>query len=463
MVNKQRAPRKRRLILFLDGTWNEDGVVDEDTNVVRLRDALAYGIYSENADLLRNGTETEFSSRPYGDFDYYIFYERGVGTGPGLDRILGGALGLGLDTNVRRAYKFLSRHYRPGSEIFIFGFSRGAYTARSLAGYVGSAGLLLDKYCDAEMEDRAWSYYRTSPNDRLPAIGVALKQFTHPADELRISCLGVFDTVGALGIPIAGLYRLNRSKYEFHDVELSPVVQVNLHALAIDEHRPEFRASVWRVNKYVLTSGAVEQTWFCGAHSDIGGGYFSDDQRSSPGVRGLDDITFEWMKKRVKHYFDDFPIDKANPAQMKKEVNFGLMHDSRSWKYELSRPAFRAIGNLPPADDGLATIVSYDRDHDAVAESIHMSVLERLGRKVPIGREGRMMVYAPRNLIECLPSLYGRYVETPDGLLDRTSLSVTTWEGNIVGNGSDEIGAVAEAVQSACDRLSALGIVWRQS
>src|SRR5271166_29039 len=193
--------RKRRLILLLDGTWNDAEIGDRDTNIVRLRDILARGLSAlSNAPISlaevvkKDSLSTEFGIRSHGDFDYLFFYERGVGTGPGLDRVTGGALGWGLGRNIRRAYKFLSRSYLPSAEIFIFGFSRGAYTARSLVGYLGSSGLLKAEHCNGELEERAWSNYRTSPNDRLPATRKGLEPYVHSFGELRVACLGVFET-----------------------------------------------------------------------------------------------------------------------------------------------------------------------------------------------------------------------------------------------------------------------------
>jgi uncharacterized protein (DUF2235 family) len=210
--------QRRRLVLLLDGTWNDADSSDKDTNIVRLRDILA-AILAEGSnealsieEVIKNDDDplTEVGIKTFNDFDYMFFYERGVGTGPGLDRLTGGALGWGLGLNIRRAYEFLSRNYLPGSEIFIFGFSRGAYTARSLVGYLGSSGLLKAEHCDAEREELAWSYYRAPPNDRLPAIRKNLEQYVYPFHELRVACLGVFDTVGALGIPTTILRRVNR-------------------------------------------------------------------------------------------------------------------------------------------------------------------------------------------------------------------------------------------------------------
>ena len=279
--------KKRRLILLLDGTWNDVATSNRDTNIVRLRDLLAdaftpsFYVRKDLTEVLAHDTPlSEIEVRTFEDIEYLFFYERGVGTGPGIDRLTGGALGWGLERNIRRAFKFLSRNFVEGSEIFIFGFSRGAYTARSLVGYLSSAGLLKAQYCDVTREHLAWNLYRTMPNDRLPATRLALEPYVFPADSLRIACLGVFDTVGALGIPSTMFMRLNRERHEFHDVELSPIVRLNLHALAIDEHRQPFAASVWRQSRFRVSNSVTEQTWFPGVHADIGGGYLTRESRA---------------------------------------------------------------------------------------------------------------------------------------------------------------------------------------
>jgi uncharacterized protein (DUF2235 family) len=187
--------RKRRLILLLDGTWNDADIGDKDTNIVRLRDILAHGLsalyhtpLSIEEVIGNDSLAAELGIRSHGAFDYLFFYERGVGTGPGVDRLTGGGLGWGLGQNIRRAYKFLSRNYLPGAEIFIFGFSRGAYTARSLVGYLGSSGLLKAEHCNDELEYMAWSNYRTVPNDRMPATRLSARIIhesqTRPWDSL---------------------------------------------------------------------------------------------------------------------------------------------------------------------------------------------------------------------------------------------------------------------------------------
>ena len=131
----------KRIILLLDGTWNDADVGPFDTNIVRLREIIARSLDSPSSvtpsdgSAAANATAKPVSGRTYqGQTEHLVFYERGVGTGPLLDRIKGGSFGDGLSGNIRRAYKFLSFYYEPGDQIFVFGFSRGAYTARSLVG-----------------------------------------------------------------------------------------------------------------------------------------------------------------------------------------------------------------------------------------------------------------------------------------------------------------------------------------
>jgi hypothetical protein len=465
--------RKRRLVLFLDGTWNEDADYDQDTNVVRLRDLISRGItdrsrFAQTLEELDqdDGAVLDIEARPWGDFDYIFFYERGVGTGPGLDRLSGGALGWGLSTNVRRAYKFISRYYTPGSQIHIFGFSRGAYTARSLVGYLGSAGLLRPECCTVEKEQQAWTYYRTTPNDRLPGLLKTLEPFTFV--QPRVHCLGLFDTVGTLGVPTSNFRRFNRQWYEFHDVGLSPIVKLNLHALAIDERRSQFGASVWRQNMFKISNSVTEQTWFPGVHADVGGGYFMDQQRFASDTRELDDITLDWMLKRIRFHYPDFPIlDTGFTAIHSVPKKQAAQHESRTWKYRLSPPAIRTIGNLRPPELIGELIVSHDRDEAVVGESIHISALNRLGQQVPLAGVNRRKYYLPRNLIENVPNLYAHYCLPHDRPFGPEAISITAWDGEILrpavgyddklASKDESLANARVALEGACARMKALG------
>ena len=175
----------KRIIMLLDGTWNDADLSASDTNIVRMREIIARSLDIKSAlipqgtnALTSNSDQKVVTGRTFQDVEHLIFYERGVGTGPLLDRIKGGSFGDGLAGNIRRAYKFLSFHYEKGDQVFIFGFSRGAYTARSLVGYVAAAGLLKREKCTPDLKSKAWEYYRTVPYDRMPGIWAELTPFS---------------------------------------------------------------------------------------------------------------------------------------------------------------------------------------------------------------------------------------------------------------------------------------------
>jgi hypothetical protein len=461
-------PSKRRLIVMLDGTWNEDSDYDQDTNIVRMRDRIGQGMQEHFYAPIsieevneRDNSQMELGARMFGDFECIMFYERGVGTGPGLDRILGGALGTGLERNIRGAYKFISRNYFAGAEIFIFGFSRGAYTARSLVGYLGSAGLLKPESCTAEIEQVAWSYYRTSPNDRLPGVRKHLDKFIQAPGELRVACLGVFDTVGSLGVPATAFRRFNREKYEFHDIDLSPIVKLNLHALAIDERRAPFSASVLRQTKFRVSNSVTEQTWFPGVHADVGGGYYSSKDRIRGETRGLDDISLDWMLKRVRHHYPDFPILEKGFGWIQGPLRkLSLHHESRVWKYKFSGPAFRSIGNSPPPVRRRELVASYDRGWSVIGESIHISAIERLAVRAPYRRNETKRLYLPRNVLVVLPNLREMYCKPQTRSWPREALRITCWGGEIVKEAveGETLESVRQVVNSAVERLKGLDI-----
>jgi hypothetical protein len=458
--------RKRRLILLLDGTWNDAASDEEDTNIVRLRDILAQSLSASfhtptslDEVISKDDQNAELGIRMVGDFDYMFFYERGVGTGPGLDRLTGGALGWGLGQNVRRAYKFLSQNYRTGSEIFVFGFSRGAYTARTLVGYLGSSGLLKEEFCDIKLEEVAWTNYRTRPNDRMPSVRKSIEPYVHAFGDLRVACLGVFETVGSLGIPTTVFRRLNREYYEFHDVELSPIVRVNLHALAIDERRAPFAASVWRQSRFRWSNSVTEQTWFSGVHSDVGGGYYTAHERTDT-TRKLDEITLDWMVKRVKHHYPDFPFDEIAFPPLRGVQKYGRQHDSMTWTYWLAGLGLRSIGNTRPTTRRREKVVSYDRGETVVAESVHISAIERLGCEVEIEGYSGTVCYAPANLLLVVPDLYERYCREQTRSWPPEALSLTVWNGEVVHEKrSDDESKVAadRAIRGAIERLRKKG------
>jgi len=217
--------------------------------------------------------------------DQLVYYDRGVGTGGFFDRILGGAGGHGLFKNVKQAYRFLVENYREGDRICIFGFSRGAYTARSLAGLVTAVGILRKKYL-ADI-DSAFRLYR-KPRKFGNILNDYRQNFCYPDNAVLF--VGVWDTVGTLGIPVSGLRLLTAWRYKFHNTRLSPYVLNAYHAIALDEKRIPFRPTLWLAEN-LSKNQKVEQRWFPGTHSNIGGGYQD---------AGLSDTAFMWMLEKLK-------------------------------------------------------------------------------------------------------------------------------------------------------------------
>ena len=422
----------KRIILLLDGTWNDSDFGNADTNIVRMADIIARSLDPDQAreSNLNQGPTALVKARGYkgSDVEHLVFYERGVGTGA-LDRMRGGVFGTGLADNIRRAYRILSFHYEPGDEVFVFGFSRGAYTARSLVGFIGAVGLLKRGDCTEERERSAWQFYRTPPNDRLPGIWTGLTRYVHERENFRIACLALFDTVGALGIPLSHMKLYNRDRYEFHDVNLSSITRVNLHALAIDEHREPFRATIWRKPRFKAYTSVTEQVWFPGAHADIGGGYIPYDARGTNGLKALDDIALDWMLRRLRHNFPQFPVRSKELRDPNLETGLGQQHEPRNGLYRLKPFALRSIANYPVPVSRNQLCVSFDRRATPTGEMVHISALERLGKPVPIS--GKERPYEPQNLLAVLRHIQATYLgcKTLPGTVD---IPVVDWSGEVL-------------------------------
>lgn len=259
----------KRVIVCCDGTWSS---LDH-----RKKDGA-----------LTNVSKLLLSIRPADDagITQTVAYVAGVGTGR-FDRLRGGAFGVGLSANVKAAYGHIVRHYEPGDEIWLFGFSRGAFTARSTAGLVRNCGILLPAYADRV--DDAYSIYRDRGSDAAPDAPAALtfrRRHSYPQPDIRF--IGVWDTVGSLGIPASrwNPLRLLNRRWRFHDCTLSSWVRHARHALAIDETRVPFVPTMWDRSERAGPGQTLEQVWFTGVHSDVGGG-FTD--------AGLSQVGLSWM------------------------------------------------------------------------------------------------------------------------------------------------------------------------
>lgn len=294
---------KKRLIICSDGTWQ---TLDTPypTNVVKIAQAIK--------PIAADGTLQ------------ILFYDSGIGTAPG-QMLSGGALGRGIDEKILNAYRFLCLNYcqENDDEIYLFGFSRGAYTVRSLAGLVSHCGLLpRQRIRDSKA---AYELYRNRDINQRDDPRAVEFRMEHEAQTVNITLLGCWDTVGALGIPdLSKLLHLHLpevfdrfdfgsfddKQYQFHNTTLNKVVQHALHAVAIDEHREVFDVTPMQHNLEVPEQ-KLQQVWFPGEHGCVGGG--------TPGHRGLSDGTLEWMIEQIRAWDLGLEIDEARVQYSTKE------------------------------------------------------------------------------------------------------------------------------------------------
>jgi uncharacterized protein (DUF2235 family) len=325
----------KRLIVCCDGTWNTADQAKagqaNPTNVTKLALSIA--------DKDSAGTRQ------------CVYYHSGVGT-TRRERLTGGAFGVGLGRNVFDAYRFLIDNYESGDWLYLFGFSRGAFTARSLSGLIRSSGILRRE--NADRIDASWALYRSAADGPR---GVASTLFRRAYSyEPRIHFIGVWDTVGALGIPAMGprwlkpaVALLNR-RYQFHDTKLSTQVNGAFHALAIDEQRAVFAPTMWHQQPGAdgqEPKQELKQVWFTGVHCDIGGGYPDTS---------LSDIALLWMADRAQEYGLEFrtgAFSPDGPNQMVPGESIDFKIDPRpmtsphsSWTkfYRMVKPYNRPVG-----------------------------------------------------------------------------------------------------------------------
>lgn len=335
----------KRIVICADGTWNVRDQLDaktkkrRPTNVTKLARAV--------------------QPRDASGVDQIVIYHDGVGTEKGMDKVTGGAFGHGIEDNIRELYRSILYNYAPGDELYFFGFSRGAFTVRTLAGFLRLIGLL-EKDDDYYVPELYGCYEsRQGPGTAQWQQATHNVRGTRPCPPIKM--IGVWDTVGALGAPGVLGQLFNKGKYQYHDVGLNPSIEHAYHALEIDERRKAFTANLWVVPSGWI--GTLEQVWFPGVHSNVGGGYTPD---------GLANAALHWM------------VDKAEGLGLAFDRTYlrffeahsdSYLADSMKGVYQVLGNYERPVGKTPGAN-----------------ELVHRSVVERLNNSA--------MKYHPRNAEE---------------------------------------------------------------
>lgn len=362
-----KLPRKR-LVVCCDGTWQGlSGTYP--TNVVKMAQAVK--------PIAQDGVPQ------------VAFYSEGIGVrGRFLDRIGGGAFGWGIDGNIQAAYRFLCLNYdaedehHAADEIYLFGFSRGAYTVRSLAGLIRSAGGLLPRK-DIRKTSQVYNIYRSQgryPGERLSQSEYNKREVARKTSEMkavskdfedaRITLIGCWDTVGSLGVPnrFGLLSQLFNQKYKFHDYRLSRIIDHALHAVALDEPREAFSVAPMQQDPDNIVRGqTLCQTWFPGTHGCVGGGTES--------LRGLSDGALDWMIDQITN---------------KNKLGLGLDLDPTVVEYDVT-PGEEAYGIYPdyktPFNEKISIFYTFlgkkprlieDKEHTIDFDrNLHKSVIRR--------------------------------------------------------------------------------------
>jgi uncharacterized protein (DUF2235 family) len=338
----------KRIAIFCDGTWNTPDKLKNgkhcQTNVVKMANALS-------------PTSTDGKKQ-------VLYYDAGIGSeGSLIKRIFDGATGTGISENILKVYRFLIQNYEPGDELFLFGFSRGAFTVRSLAGLIRNSGIL--KISNSDQGHRAYEIYRSRKPEFQPReVEATLFRKTFAVEETTgIKFIGVWDTVGALGNPLLLNGILSR-RNRFHDTDLSSKISNAFHALAVDEKRKNFEATLWH-QQPDSKNQVLEQVWFPGVHSNVGGGYPESES-------GLSDLALNWMLDKAQNCNLNFNRIDMNPNPL------APMHESYRGFYTLQSRLYRDIAKA-------------DQKKGNANESLHPSVTTRYNEDAK---------YRPKNLVD---------------------------------------------------------------
>jgi uncharacterized protein (DUF2235 family) len=290
---------------------------------------------SKNIAVFIDGTDDTFTSGAKNNSNVGLLYEACVNDerqfkfysdGPGIGgHVLASAVGTGVNVRVQRGYDWCQENYEEGDSIFLFGFSRGAFAARSVAGMIRAVGL---RRKDAQAtNDDAFAVYQRAMDD--PAAAAAFKAAN--SRDVKIHFIGVWDTVGSVALPLA-LTLKSIPLAPFHDVGFGPHIENAAHAVSIDEQRWDFQPTYF--DPALLQPGqTLEQVFFPGVHSDIGGGYTDDSSLSK--------ITLAWIANRAKEH--GLLIADESVLAFDPQDCFGTLHDSYSALYDFRSRFFRPI------------------------------------------------------------------------------------------------------------------------
>lgn len=304
----------KNIVVFSDGTGQEGGKA-YNTNVYKL------------FNMIEDRTKNQVA-----------YYDRGLGTG--WRKITGNMAGMGISRNIRDCYRFIFENFEADDNIYLFGFSRGATTVRSLSGFIHLFGILPQSR--PELIKRAYSIYRIKDQERRKEKAEELISKNRTM-WCRIKFLGVWDTVAALGLPFKWMDNVVELipwfKHRFHNLRLSESVENAYHALAIDDERLTFHPTLW--DPVVKEYQNMHQVWFSGMHTDVGGGYREQQ---------LSDIVLQWMVENAQsHGLRIYPRHKVEIVPDPD----GVMHDSRG-KFPAS--LFRRAERSWPATHGMPVV-----------------------------------------------------------------------------------------------------------
>jgi uncharacterized protein (DUF2235 family) len=376
---------QKRLAVFLDGTWNS---VNSNTNVWRMRALCA----SKSKD-----------GKPQ-----VVYYEVGV------NGFLGGVFGQGLDENIRLAYEWLIENYNDGDEIFIFGFSRGAFTARALAGLIAIDGVLkagspigvtelFDRYRKGN-EKSIWTLKEIEMSGDTSKLTEQEKWLLKYSQPTKVKVIGVWDTVGSVGMAAGNIPGISRSQFDYLQTGLRIHILNGYHALAIDEHRSDFAPTIWDVHHPKDPNAVIaqprplfnlEQRWFVGAHANVGGGYQTDLLAQPP---------LRWMMKKAELHGLTFRSEvNLDGDDVTAPIADSYKSFGSGFYAKVFPPLYRTIGREPD--------VREDGSHININETIDANVFKRW-RADPTYRPANLVEWAQRKKVD--PAQFQTSVRTDD-------------------------------------------------